>query len=585
MTTCAQHLQEEAMQQSKKRGWLYSLVMFSVVCAAALAHTSARAAMIYIAADTVLKINTGQSSGLADNQKCAVTKGTAIDVSSVVDGGAAHWKITLPRNYYNCALTLAYVYQPHVALANFAVTVHTPTVFKKTTASASSLPASSKCDIPAGVYPSSTAVTTSASHFFINMTAIAPGCGFSQGYVFNGHTNAGITVMSTADSTWLKKSTANSTTLPAADKCLIAKGNYILTTVPTTSGSHYNVSINANPAGCAFKAGYVYYELTYLSTPAGAGGGGTISYVTPMPNGIAYSGDFSWCVCRDIGTSPHIGQDWNASGVEQSRAVADGTFVDKTFVSGCGHYLLLEDTSGARWRYLHLNANNWQIGDTITKGTIIGTHGDYPIVGQCGSGPHLHLERRSAGGFNDNEVFKTCQFGTKSCNYNPNTPFPGAGTVAAKIMQLSSTPVSETLANQFVVAVPAQSAGACRFDPASYASVNNKALADFRSGGKLRIAHDTAQNGRYTTLSLAASIDGNTNNECGRGKNCLVSWQVLAETNSGLKRLFFDASLRHRKATVVNAEQLCLPADATGRLHVLTRDFQGNQTRNVIDLE
>jgi hypothetical protein len=60
---------------------------------------------------------------------------------------------------------------------------------------------------------------------------------------------------------------------------------------------------------------------------------------------------------------------------------------------------------------------------------------------------------------------------------------------------------------------------------------------------------------------------------------------VLAETSDGLKRLFFDASLRNRKAQVMPAEQLCLPADATGRLHVLTRDFQGNQQRTIVDLE
>jgi Peptidase family M23 len=544
---------------------------------------SAHAAMLYIAADTVLKINTGQSSTLADNQKCPVTRGQALEVSSVVDGGASHWKITLPRNYANCALTLAYVYQPHVSLANLSVTVHTPTTFKKTTASASTLPASSKCDIPAGVYPLTAAPTTTASHFAVNMTSIPAGCGFSVGYIFTGHANAGITVFSTADSTWLKKTTADSTTLPASDKCLIAKGNYVMLAVPTTSGAHYNVNFNVNPAGCAFKTGYVFYELTYLAAPPGVVTGGTISYVTPMPNGIAFGGDFSWCVCRDIGTSPHIGQDWNADGLEQSRAVADGSFVDKTFVDGCGHYLLLEDTSGARWRYLHLNANNWQIGDTITKGTIIGTHSTYPIPGQCGSGPHLHLERRSAGGFRDNEVFKTCQFGTKSCNYDPNKPFPGAGKSSL------ASPVVEQPASAFIVPVRETSAGACRRDPSMYVKANSRVLGEFalRTNTKenVRIAYDTNEAGDYTQLSLAATLGDNAGNTCGAGKNCIVSWQVLAETEHGLKRLFFDASVRNRKAQVVNAEQLCLPADATGRLHVLTRDFNGNQIRTVVDLE
>jgi hypothetical protein len=267
---------------------LAALVLIAALSMAA--PRAANAAMLYIAADTVLKINTGQSSTLADNQKCPVTRGQAIEVSSIVDGGASHWKITLPRAYPNCALTLAYVYQPHVSQAGLSVTVHTPTTFKKTTASASTLPASSKCDIPAGVYPLSAAPTTTASHFFVNMTALAPGCGFSQGYIFTGHANAGVLVFSTADSTWLKKSTADSTTLPASDKCLIAKGNYVMLGVPTTNGAHYNVNFNVNPAGCAFKTGFVFYELSYLAAPPGVGTGGTISYVTPMPNGVAFAG-------------------------------------------------------------------------------------------------------------------------------------------------------------------------------------------------------------------------------------------------------------------------------------------------------
>jgi len=49
--------------------------------------------------------------------------------------------------------------------------------------------------------------------------------------------------------------------------------------------------------------------------------------------------------------------------------------------------------------------------------------------------------------------------------------------------------------------------------------------------------------------------------------------------------VFFDASLRNRKAQVINAEQLCLPSDATGKLHVLVRDFQGAQYRTAVSIE
>ncbi len=543
------------------------------------------AAMLYISANTFLKANTGQSSALADNQKCAFTAGQAMEISSIVDGGASHWKVTTPRNYAGCGITTGFIYQPHTSTAGLSVTVHTTTFLKKTTASASTLPAASKCTLNPGVYSLSAAPTTTASHFALNTKTLAPGCAFSTGFLFTGHTNAGITVLSLGDSTFLKTSTANSSALPAADKCLIAKANYVMKTVPTTSGGHYNVSLSAAPAGCALTTGYVYFELTLLNTPAGfVVAPPPTAYDTPMPNGVAYSGDFSWCVCRNIGTSPHIGQDWNAPGAESSRAVANGTVVDKTFVNGCGHYLLVEDTSGARWRYLHLNSNNWQIGDTMTKGQFIANHGDFPIVGQCGSGPHLHLERRSAGGFNDSETFKTCQTGTKSCNFNPNKPFAGAGTTAPARAPVEL--VTEVSASAFIVPVQAATAGICRNDPADYAAVSDATLKAYQlKGAGLSVSRSTAKAAGYKQLSLSAGLDDNEANNCGGGKNCLVSWQVVAETASGLKRVFFDASLRNRKAQVINAEQLCLPSDATGKLHVLVRDFQGAQYRTAVTVE
>jgi murein DD-endopeptidase MepM/ murein hydrolase activator NlpD len=565
---------------------LRRLAFLFLAGAAMFINAQAQAAILYVAADTFLKTTTAQASALAANQKCVLTNGQALEISSIADGGANHFLITLPRNYVGCALTTGYLYQPHASTAGLSVTVHTETFFKKTTASASTLPAASKCSVAPGVYPLTAAPTTQSSHFSVNMKSLAPGCGFSTGFLFTGHTNAGITVLSLGDSTYLKTSTADSTTLPAASKCLVAKGNYVMTAVPTTSGLHYNVNLNAAPAGCGFNTGYVFFELTLLAAPAGGGTGNTTSYITPMPNGEAFNGDFSWCACRNIGTSPHIGQDWNAPGAETSRAVANGTIVDKTFVAGCGHYLLLEDATGARWRYLHLNANNFQIGDVVTQGQQLGVHGDFPIPGQCGSGPHLHFERRSAGGFKDSEVFKTCQFGTTSCNFNPNKPFPGAGTITPKLATL----VTENIAHAFVVPVQETTAGVCRRDPDSYASVDAKVFAKSLAGyglqnGNLNVAHNAAKAGAHTQLSLAAAIPGNAANTCGRGQNCLVSWQLVAETAQGLKRVFFDASVRNRKAQVISAEQLCLPSDATGRLHVLARDFNGTQYRNTIDLE
>jgi len=91
----------------------------------------------------------------------------------------------------------------------------------------------------------------------------------------------------------------------------------------------------------------------------------------------------------------------------------------------------------------------------------------------------LHLECRSAGGFNDNETFKTYQLGTKTCSSNPNTPFPSAGTASAN----KAAPVdlvSEVSAATFIVPVQAATAGICRNDPADYASVSDATLKAYQ---------------------------------------------------------------------------------------------------------
>lgn len=548
---------------------------------------AAQAGVLYVTTDTFLKASTDQASALPALQQCAFTAGQALEYSTVSDAAADHYSIVLPRTYANCGLASGYLYRPHVSLPAMSITVHTATTFKKTTADASTLPAASKCTMPAGVYPLSSASTSASGHLSVNLKSLLPNCSFSAGYVYTGHALAGVNVLSLASSVYLKTSTADSSTLPDANKCLIAAGNYLMTSVPTVSGTHYNVSLNAKPANCGLQKGYVYYELTLLAAPGS--GSSNANYIIPMNNGVAYSGDFSWCVCRDIGTSPHIGQDWNASGFEASRAVANGKIVDKTFVSGCGHYLLLEDATGARWRYLHLNANDWQIGDTVRQGEQLGVHGDYPIVGQCGSGPHLHLERRSAGGFNDSEVFKTCQFGTSTCYYNPNKPFPGAGA-ASVVATTAAQSVTENTAPAFNVTVARSHAGKCSRDVDTYPLAEIPAAARATAGTtaqqrNLRVEPQIFKEGDVTHVALRASIEGNTQNQCGAGKSCLISWQAYVDTPQGTKRLFTDAAVRNRPAEVMRDAQLCLPADAAGRVHVLAKDIKGQTYYTAVPLQ
>jgi murein DD-endopeptidase MepM/ murein hydrolase activator NlpD len=542
----------------------YYLSFLSVLAANA---AMAAPAMIYIGQDTFLKTTTGQASGLPAASKCAFTTGQGLQISTVSDGGADHLRVTLPRAYTGCALTSGYLYSPHVSTNTTALTVNTATVFKKTTADSSSLPAASKCTMPAGVYPLSGAISTDGAHFKVNLKSFLPSCSFSLGYVFDGHASSGIQILSLTDSLYLKKSTADSSTLPAADKCLIAKANYKVTAAPGSSGDHYSVSLVSNPSGCAFRSGFVFYANTLLAQP-----GSPISntgYTKPLANGFQGS---AWCVCRNIGTSPHIGQDWNADGAENSVATANGTIVAKGFSASCGHTLTLRDAGGADWIYRHLNSNSIADGQSVTKGQFLGSHSSYPTSG-CGSGAHLHIERRSAGAFNDREVFKSCEAGPEPCNFDPNKPFP-----LAKALIDSSALTLDSVA----VAAPRKY---CRANPDSYAEVSADFVANYSDAQSLVSAQAQREfYGEQAHLTVGVSINGNASNQCSKGAACLTALTALAIDREGrMTRVFHDSAVRNRPAAVVSEEQHCLPDNAE-KILLLMRDQNGARIKTEVPL-
>jgi murein DD-endopeptidase MepM/ murein hydrolase activator NlpD len=552
-------------------GMAAHLAVRAALLSAALFATHSTAAQIFIDADTFLKTSTGQASSLPASSKCAFTKGQSFEITSVSDGGASHWRVVLPRAYTGCALTSGFIYMPHVTTESLALSVKSTTVFKKTTGQASTLPASSKCDIAPGMYSSSAAITTELNHFKINMKTLMPNCAFSLGYVYIDFASAGILQLSTANSVFLTTTAADPATVPAANKCQLAKGNYALTAQPSYAGGYYSVAMANNPAGCAFKTGFVAYEQTYLAGPAF----NPANYTAPLANGIAGDGDQAWCVCRNVGTSPHIGQDWNANGAENSVAIATGTIVDKTFSSTCGHTLTVRDPGGTDFLYRHLNSNTIQIGDAVTKGQFLGGHSVYP-TSSCGTGPHLHFERRSAGVFRDSEVVKTCQFGPSSCNYNPNSPFQAPALKSAQ-RGVEDMTVTGVLGNKSV----------CRVEPARYGKVEVATLAQYAPASSsatrasaLSLAGGVAAREGRTVLNVAVAAGNNVDNVCGAGEGCLTSWSVVVETRRGeWVRVFHDGTIRNRAVALLAEEAHCLPADATGRAMILTTDERGVKSR------
>lgn len=545
----------------------FSTALGAVAAFACMA--SADAAQIYIDADTFLKTSTAQASTLPASSKCAFTKGQSFEITSVTDGGASHWRVVLPRAYTGCALTSGFIYTPHTTTESLALSVKSQTVFKKTTAQASTLPASSKCDIAPGMYSSSAAITTELNHFKINMKTLMPNCTFSLGYVYVDFASAGILQMSTVDVAFLTATAADPATVPAASKCQLAKGNYALTAQPSVSGNYYNVSLATNPAGCAFKTGFVAYQQTYLAGPSF----NPANYTAPLANGIAGDGDQAWCVCRNVGTSPHIGQDWNANGAENSVAIATGSIVDKTFSTTCGHTLTLRDPGGTDFLYRHLNVNSLQIGDSVTKGQFLAGHSTYP-TSSCGTGPHLHFERRSAGVFRDSEVVKTCQFGPSSCNYNPNSPFQAA--LKSSVRGVEDMTASGVVATKSI----------CRNDPAQYGKVDRATLAEFaqtKRGAALSVAGEVVAKRGRNVLNIAVALGDNADNSCSSGQRCLTSWSLIAETRSGeWVRVFHDGAIRNRAVAVPAEEAHCMPSDATGRAMILTTDQSGAKARQEV---
>jgi hypothetical protein len=546
-----------------------SALIVGVAGACSLA-SGAQAAQILIDADTFLKTSTAQASSLPASSKCAFTKGTSFEVTSVVDGGASHWQLRLPRAYTGCALTSGYIYQPHVSTEANVLGVTTSTLFKISTADSSALPAASKCALPGGEYGSTVAITTTTGHYKLTLKTPLAGCAFTTGYVYSLHGTVGILQVSLSQASFLTKTKADPATLPAADKCSLTIGNYALRTKATLEAPYYNVSLLGNPPGCAFFTGYITGKSTYLNAPSF----NPADYTSPLASGIAGDGDQSWCACRNVGTSPHIGQDWNVlSGAENSVAIANGSVVDKTFSATCGHTLTVRDAGGTDWIYRHLNSNSIQIGQTVSKGQFLGGHSTYP-TSSCGTGPHLHFERRSAGAFIDNEVIKTCQFGPSSCNWNPNSPFQASPPKAARV-----------IANMTDTALVAN-ATSCRSNPENYGRVSAEALAQYplaKTANGLAIAGDVQTRGNEKVLNLAAALGNNADNTCSNGGGCLTSWSVVTETASGeFVRVFHDGSIKNRPVVALAEEAHCMPKNATGKTYILVSDQSGAKYRHEV---
>jgi hypothetical protein len=306
----------------------------------------------------------------------------------------------------------------------------------------------------------------------------------------------------------------------------------------------------------------------------------TANWKLPMPSGFTSS---DWCVCRNIGTSPHIGWDLVNNGSMTSVAIESGKITRGPLLNGsCGWELELTDRFGTVWYYRHLNQPSLSNGQSITAGATIGLHRDYP-GSSCGSGPHLHFERLSAGFFKDSSVSKNCTGVATSCNFDPRKPFPQFKSAVANplavIDQSARAAIVElddsTIARNQV----------CRLDPASYELEAPTVLTGLQAlPSTLQVSLNASERTGAlgytgTILSLAASFQGNAGNVCKAG-SCITSVAIYAQTTDGnYARVLSDATVRNSEVNLSADSAFCAPANSTGKYVVKVTDREGMSYR------
>jgi Peptidase family M23 len=332
----------------------------------------------------------------------------------------------------------------------------------------------------------------------------------------------------------------------------------------------------ANPdSACSFRSGFIFVQHSTDFDP----NAGIPKYTYPVPSGYSTS---TWCVCRSVGTSPHIGHDFvNNDPVINSVAVRRGTISNVQFNGSCGWEVQLRDETGATWRYLHLNAprNSLYVGAKVEAGTHIGSHSQYPSPG-CGTGPHLHLERLSAGGFKDQPGGATCDFRYGSCNYDPYKPWKNGGlrladgdtAIDSKITELD--PIAEVKGKT------------CRNN--SNEVISESALSSelgkiSDDGNQLSTSASTQKVDSQRVIVAATSLGDNSENVCANDKECLVQWRVYEKLPNGeLKKIMQDQAIRNIVPRVQLDHMFCASQTENNNLVILAKSSAGTWLRKEI---
>ncbi|TQV76698.1 M23 family metallopeptidase [Aliikangiella marina] len=521
--------------------------------------------------ETYFKKTTQQASTLPASSKCLVDKNTLVSTTSINSSGV-HLSASLQNNLTNCAFTEGYFYEPHTTRENRLITVNANSVFKKRAISSTQLPANEKCDLFPGVYATQSNVpSTSDGHYFVNLREPVNGCSFTEGYIWEGHSYKGALAIQLTYDTLLKKSATDSSQLPPNDYCEVPKGLYPLASGASSSGAtHYQVTLAEKPNNCSFNSGYVYYDHTGWAKPYVAPPEPTWTF--PLPNGYYTSG---WCVCRNIGTSPHIGQDIARSSGMRAVAVQSGRLVSTTFSASCGYISILEDDFGTRWRYVHLNQPSVSSGSRVAQSQQLATISQYPRSG-CGSGAHLHFERRTSGYFQDSSTGRSCQNGYRACYYDPIKPWR---TSANSSQALNTAKVVNT--NWSNLDIPQDTH--CKVPQQQLPRVSTASFEAYPTQEASELVIDfNLDKSNESHFNVKAFLKDNPNNYC-KNQRCIVQWQLISESSDGtLRSVFFHNRVRNIPLVREAKEKHCLAQDSI-RNWLLVKDNRGKQWKLLLN--
>jgi hypothetical protein len=289
----------------------------------------------------------------------------------------------------------------------------------------------------------------------------------------------------------------------------------------------------------------------------------------------------------------------------------------RLLTSACGYEVVFQDSGGARWHYQHLDRPSLREGTVLFQGAIIGVHRNYPKSG-CGSGPHLHLERHSAGAFGDKEVMKTCRRGTKTCNWNAKAPLLGkrvlrSASEASALQErtrkatqdakgysteVESIPLTEMV---FIDSTPlpcAPNQPPARLVAALPTADSNTEAPGGAPGGadtlsvaptpgisaRAKIIARPGLPGLVELTARAQRADGELNetNTCADGP-CVAAWTLYARTPAGWSVTLSDEGTRESPVGVSAEQKLCWPQDATGQWALeATIDSSGTTRRAIV---